>query len=183
MTIQINRERCAGCGVCMDTCPEGAIQLMDSQAVIDEGLCTQCKACIDACPNGAISEVRMPERSFAIMRPSTSESSPVPIQIQPALAKSKTPARSLAPLAGAALAFLGKEVAPRLVDVVVTALENRLVRTPKTSTLIPSSSSFRNQAAQRTGKHRQTRYRGGQTGHRNPKMRGGRNHRTIRIED
>jgi ferredoxin len=35
MKMQVNQELCAGCGTCMDECPEGAIQLVDQKAVID----------------------------------------------------------------------------------------------------------------------------------------------------
>jgi Fe-S-cluster-containing hydrogenase component 2 len=175
MTIQINQELCAGCGVCADTCPEGAIQLMVGQAMIDDALCTQCEACIDACPNGAISVISMPERSAAIMSLPVIETSPVPAKNQPVFAISKAPARGLVPLAGAALAFLGHEVAPRLVDILVSALERRLDRSATTPTVRLSTSSPRSLSTQSKGKQRQTRYRRGGTGFRKPKARGRRN--------
>ncbi len=49
----VDVQRCNGCGVCIDSCPENAIS-MNGVAVIDEGRCTGCGDCIDACPLDAI---------------------------------------------------------------------------------------------------------------------------------
>ena len=46
-------ERCAGCGICIDVCPENAIAV-DGHAVIDWDICTGCGKCISECPNEAI---------------------------------------------------------------------------------------------------------------------------------
>jgi len=59
MTIKVNQELCAGCGVCVDACSVEAIQMVDYRAKIDDALCTQCGVCMDACPNGAINGMPM----------------------------------------------------------------------------------------------------------------------------
>ena len=46
-------DTCTGCGVCVDACPFGAIDMVDDKAVINEA-CRACGQCIDACPVGAI---------------------------------------------------------------------------------------------------------------------------------
>jgi len=46
-------ERCAGCGICTDVCPEDAIAV-DGHAVINWDICTGCGKCISECPNEAI---------------------------------------------------------------------------------------------------------------------------------
>ncbi len=56
MAVKIDKEKCNGCGPCVDACPVEAIEIVDNVAVVDEDACTECGACIEACPNGAISE-------------------------------------------------------------------------------------------------------------------------------
>lgn len=60
MEVQLHRELCKGCGVCIPVCPTKAISLVDGIAEIDQSLCTQCQACIQACPPGAISVNHVP---------------------------------------------------------------------------------------------------------------------------
>jgi predicted Fe-Mo cluster-binding NifX family protein/ferredoxin len=46
-------EKCAGCGICADVCPAGAIHIA-AIAVIDDEICTSCAACVSECPNQAV---------------------------------------------------------------------------------------------------------------------------------
>lgn len=45
---------CIGCGVCIDTCPSAALELINDKAVVEELKCTECRICIDICPVSAI---------------------------------------------------------------------------------------------------------------------------------
>jgi hypothetical protein len=92
-----------------------------------------------------------------------SETQMVPSPTHTALPVAAPSARGLAPVAGAALAFLGREVAPRLVDVLATALEHRLTK-PATSTITSLSTSPKSPTRTSQGMRRQTRCRGGRTG-------------------
>jgi len=52
--LLINTDECTGCGLCVDTCPFGALAVKGGVAVVDDK-CTLCGACVDACPVGALS--------------------------------------------------------------------------------------------------------------------------------
>ncbi|MGF7118482.1 ATP-binding protein [Methanobacterium oryzae] len=53
--IQINEEKCTGCGTCITGCPEGALQLIDGKArLVSDLFCDGLGACIGDCPEGAI---------------------------------------------------------------------------------------------------------------------------------
>jgi len=170
MVIQVNQELCTGCGVCIDACSVGAIQLVDQRAVIDDALCTACEACIEACSNEAISMRSIPEPSVSIVTLPAAEAHSVPVWEEVAQPEKAASARGLVPLAGAALAFLGREVAPRLVDVVVDTLEHRLAR-PTTTTVSPVSTSTQVRTSGGRCERKQVRYRRGRTGNRNHKGR------------
>lgn len=168
--MQVNQELCTGCGVCVDVCSVGAIQLIDQRAVVDNAGCTQCKACIDACPNGAITAVSALARSAPIVVQPASKRSMIPAPTRTLLPETAVPARGLASLAAATLAFLGREVAPRLADVLVTTVERMLTK-PKAAAITPITTSSRVVTTRSSVRRRQARYRGGQMGIRNLKGR------------
>jgi ferredoxin len=47
-------DRCTGCGLCIATCPEGAVRAGVKRPVPEAGRCTACLACIEVCPVDAI---------------------------------------------------------------------------------------------------------------------------------
>jgi electron transport complex protein RnfB len=51
-------DRCTACGVCLSTCPEGALRRAPRRPAVEATRCTGCLACIEVCPAGAISEER-----------------------------------------------------------------------------------------------------------------------------
>ena len=170
MVMQVNQELCAGCGVCVEVCSSGAIYLIDQRAEIDTALCTSCNACVEACPNGAIAAVSEPAQLVPTAVLTAPETQIVPTPTHTVLPVAEPFTHGLTSLAGTALAFLGREVAPRLIDVLANALERRL-STPATSTRTSSSASPKSPTGMRRGIGRQVRCRGGRTVNGNRKGR------------
>ncbi len=53
--IQIDEDKCTGCGECIPNCHEGALQMIDGKArLISDLMCDGLGACIGHCPEGAI---------------------------------------------------------------------------------------------------------------------------------
>ncbi len=53
--IKIDEEKCDGCGLCIPSCPEGALQIVDGKAkLVKESFCDGLGACLGECPHGAL---------------------------------------------------------------------------------------------------------------------------------
>ena len=53
--VKIDEDLCDGCGDCVPSCAEGAIQIIDGKAkLLAENLCDGLGACLGECPQGAI---------------------------------------------------------------------------------------------------------------------------------
>ena len=53
--IRINEEKCNGCGLCVPSCAEGALQIVDGKAkLVKEQYCDGLGACLGECPRGAL---------------------------------------------------------------------------------------------------------------------------------
>ena len=50
----VDKNKCNGCGECVNQCPNGAISLKDDKAVINLIKCQNCRICEDICPVNAI---------------------------------------------------------------------------------------------------------------------------------
>lgn len=54
--IKIDEEKCDGCGLCIPSCPEGALRIVDGKAkLVKERFCDGLGACLGECPQGALS--------------------------------------------------------------------------------------------------------------------------------
>ena len=54
MSIQVLKDKCTGCKLCVKACPFAIIEIKDKLAIIDLARCNLCGACVDACNVDAI---------------------------------------------------------------------------------------------------------------------------------
>ena len=50
----VRSDLCAGCGVCVNSCPVDAIDMSTGKAEINQNRCINCGRCFSACPQEAI---------------------------------------------------------------------------------------------------------------------------------
>ena len=63
--VEIDEEKCNGCGECIPNCPEGAIQVIDGKArLISDLLCDGLGACLGHCPQGAITIIERQAQAY-----------------------------------------------------------------------------------------------------------------------
>lgn len=127
--MEVNLEKCTGCGVCIEACLVGAIRLVNSQAVIDEEACTGCEECIHICPVGAIMV-----QALQVVEP---QNTLQPVVISDTAIEIPSLPHSLVHLAGAALGYVSRVVAPHVVDVLINRLETQQMRKSSEDDLSP----------------------------------------------
>lgn len=63
--VQIDEEKCDGCGLCIPSCAEGAIALVDGKARLSSDvLCDGLGACLGECPQGALTVIEREADAF-----------------------------------------------------------------------------------------------------------------------
>jgi Pyruvate/2-oxoacid:ferredoxin oxidoreductase delta subunit len=63
--VHIDEDLCDGCGDCVPSCAEGAIQIVDGKArLVGDVYCDGLGACLGHCPQGAITVVRREAEDF-----------------------------------------------------------------------------------------------------------------------
>ncbi len=63
--IEIDEEKCDGCGLCVPACAEGSLKIIDGKArVVSDNLCDGLGACLGECPNGALRIVERVAEEF-----------------------------------------------------------------------------------------------------------------------
>lgn len=161
--IEVNQQmmyvdvaRCTGCGACVEACPAGAIQVIEDErgryAQIDVETCRMCEACLASCPEEAImvqleGELVSPEETMPAVAPSRA------VQLA-------WPVPKAVIWAGAVLALAGRQILPRVADLLVDVVARRASQ-PSTpvSDLQPRSDRLPSLSAGRQHRHRQRRRR------------------------
>ncbi|UCE65709.1 MAG: 4Fe-4S binding protein [Candidatus Zixiibacteriota bacterium] len=63
--ILIDEEKCDGCGLCIPSCPEGALAILDGKAkLISESYCDGMGACVGECPQDAMRVIKREAPEF-----------------------------------------------------------------------------------------------------------------------
>jgi len=63
--VQIDEEKCNGCGLCVPKCHEGAIKILDGKAkLVSDKLCDGLGDCLGECPEGAITIIEREAENF-----------------------------------------------------------------------------------------------------------------------
>jgi Pyruvate/2-oxoacid:ferredoxin oxidoreductase delta subunit len=63
--VEIDDERCDGCGLCVPACAEGAIQIVDGKArLVADKYCDGLGACLGECPNDALTVIERVADAF-----------------------------------------------------------------------------------------------------------------------
>ncbi len=153
----VNYEDCSGCGACIEACEFDAIFLQNDKATIDQERCEGCQACVEACPLGAIiceEEKSQPETILMKVKPAPVEvirnQEPVP-----------GPIRSIVlPVLGSVLIWTGRELIPRLANLALKTLDQRILTTdPGSKGTDPSNFNGRNKRTSSPGDGRRRRLR------------------------
>ena len=155
--VLINIEYCNGCGICIDTCPTGAIFLQNEKAFIDTNLCEGREVCMETCPQGAI----IHPASVPVQEKAT----PFPIEMPTEVISIQDQQRFLAihsealPVIGSILLWTGRELAPRLLNLAVDYVERRIQHAETGLSRYPSQDRqrFLSQAGGRRRRQRQRR--------------------------
>ncbi len=149
--MRVDAEQCLGCGVCVEACPAGLIDLEAGKPVIAEQGCDGCLKCVEACPNGALSVVTEPEPANLV---------PIPSSRYPATAveRGERPAQ-IGGWAAAAMVLFIQEFAPRLAEAIVRSLDRP--RSAPALTMRPESMSVEPARPRFGGMRRRRRRRRG----------------------
>lgn len=138
--IKIDEDLCDGCGLCVPSCDEGAIQIIDGKAkLVGEQLCDGLGACLGDCPQGALTIEERDADEFneeavrkhlTTLEPSKESATPAPIPIHGGGCPS------------AQIRMMQQDPAPRAKSAAGQPAESALTHWPVKIQLVPPTAPF-----------------------------------------
>ena len=144
MEMIVIDDLCRGCGVCIGACPNNAISLCGGKAIIDQDKCRFCQSCINVCPRGALQLSKGEE--IAVL----SEQNTISVMNTPETQNLTQQKGSWGVLA---LSLFGQYVLPKMMELVTSYFEQRLVSTSESGKVSSEESSFNYSNHRRRQRH------------------------------
>jgi NAD-dependent dihydropyrimidine dehydrogenase PreA subunit len=138
--VIIDEDTCDGCGLCVPSCAEGAIQVIDGKAkLVAENLCDGIGNCLGTCPRGAITIEDRPAESF--------DAQAAQEHVRKLRAKPAQAARGACSCPGTLLRKLSPSASPPTTcPAEASARPSRLAQFPVQLALLPNKGSLWDQA-------------------------------------
>ena len=147
--IQIDETLCNGCGLCIDACHEGALQLVDGKArLVSDAYCDGLGACLPECPTGAIRLIEREAEAFdeAAVSARQAETGRLAEAPQPTAAPATPPLPCGCP-GKLARTLARPAAAPEREESAADAVQSRLVNWPIQIKLVPVNAPYLRNAA------------------------------------